>query len=297
MRRVVLPPTTCTTSTTHTTWTTSTPSTAHTTYTANSTCATNTTYAASTTWTACTANTSYAADAANTSYTSYTADTANTSDTANTTPPTAAANVRVAIEVIVDVDVDIATTPAAAPAPPATPHCAHRDTNAERYRHPRRIVSRRRVVNRRIGVHRWPIHDRRIVRRHVHHLGIRLFDDDRALAFNDLCLYFLLLTRLQIAGFLSLLAHTLNCFHYIGLLRQKRIAEIRRPLDIVSQALDQVGQSGQRLDAWVPGLLGHSISESFIFQPRILRKPLLELNNLKRIRGGGKGLGQHRIRK
>jgi hypothetical protein len=126
-------------------------------------------------------------------------------------------------------------------------------------------------------------------------LRIRLFDDDRALAFDDLCLYFLLLTRLQIAGFLSLLAHTLNCIHHIGLLCQKRIAEIRCPLDIVSQALDQVGQSSQRLDAWVPRLLGHCISKGFVFHPRILRKPLLELNNLKRIRGGGKGLGQHRI--
>jgi hypothetical protein len=79
------------------------------------------------------------------------------------------------------------------------------------------------------------------------------------------------------------------------LLRKKRIAEISCPLDIVSQSLDQVGQSSHGLDAWVPRLLGHSISKGFIFQPRILRKPLLELNNLKRIRGGGKGLGQHRI--
>jgi hypothetical protein len=127
-------------------------------------------------------------------------------------------------------------------------------------------------------------------------LRIRLLDDDCAFAFDDLCLYFLLLTRLQIAGILSLLAHTLNRSHHIGLLRQKRVAEISCPLDIVSQALDQVGQSGQGLDAWVPCLLGHSISKGFIFQPRIFRKPLLKLNNLKRIRGGGKGLGQHRIR-
>jgi hypothetical protein len=126
-------------------------------------------------------------------------------------------------------------------------------------------------------------------------LRIRLLDDDRAFAFDDLGLYFLLFTRLQIAGILSLLAHTLNRSHHIGLLRQKRIAEIRCPLNIVSQALDQVGQSSQSLDAWIPRLLGNRIRKGFIFQPRILRKPLLELNNLKRIRGGGKGLGQHRI--
>jgi hypothetical protein len=69
-------------------------------------------------------------------------------------------------------------------------------------------------------------------------LRIRLFDDDRALAFNDLGLYFLLLTRLQIAGSLGLLTHTLDCIHHIALLRQKRVTEIRCPLDIVCQALD-----------------------------------------------------------
>jgi hypothetical protein len=272
--------------------------TANTTYTA---------YAASTThtaWTACTAN---AASTANPTDTASTSNPANTSDTANSTRTTpsrqlgssvAAANVRIAIEIIVVIDIDgVVAAPAAAPAPAATPHCAHRDTNAERDRHPRRVVSRWRVVNRRIRVYRWSIHHHWIVRRHIHHLRIRLFDDDRALVFDDLCLYFLLLTRLQIASTLSLLTHALNCIHHIVLLRQKRIAEIRCPLDIVSQALDEVGQSSHGLDAGVPGLLGHSIRKRFIFQPRILRKPLLELNNLKRIRGGGKGLGQHRIRK
>jgi hypothetical protein len=126
-------------------------------------------------------------------------------------------------------------------------------------------------------------------------LRIRLFDDDRALVFDDLGLYFLLLTRLQIAGSLSLLTHALDCIHHVALLRQKGVAEISCPLDIVSQALDQIGHCGQSLDAWIPRLLRHSIGEGFIFQPGILSKPLLELNDLKRIRGGGKGLGQHRV--
>jgi hypothetical protein len=289
----VLPPTTCTTYATNTT------------YTARATHAT---------WTACPANTTSTSDTANAASTTYPAnatDSANTTypaDAANTpcaTPPTrqlgrsvAAANVGIAIEIIVVIDIDgVVAAPAAPIAPTATPHCAHRDTNAERYRHPRRIVSGRRVVNRRIGVHRWSIHHDWIVRRYVHHLRIRLLDDNRALVFDDLGLYFLLLTRLQIASTLSLLTHPLDCIHHIVLLRQKRVAEISCPLDIVCQALDQVGQSSHGLDAWVPRLLGHSISEGFIFQPRILHKPLLELNNLKRIRAGGKGLGQHRIRK
>jgi hypothetical protein len=273
------------------------------------TCTTYTTRATHATWTACSANTTSTSDTANAASTTYPAnatDSANSTCTAHTsctTPPTrqlgrpvAAANVGIAIEIIVVIDIDgVVAAPAAPIAPTATPHCAHRDTNAERYRHPRRIVSGRRVVNRRIGVHRWSIHHDWIVRRYVHHLRIRLLDDNRALVFDDLGLYFLLLTRLQIASTLSLLTHPLDCIHHIVLLRQKRVAEISCPLDIVCQALDQVGQSSHGLDAWVPRLLGHCISKGFIFQARILRKPLLELNNLKRIRGGGKGLGQHRI--
>jgi hypothetical protein len=69
-------------------------------------------------------------------------------------------------------------------------------------------------------------------------LRIRLLDDNRALVFDDLGLYFLLFTRLQIASTLSLLTHALNCIHHIGLLRQKCVAEIRCPLNIVSQPLD-----------------------------------------------------------
>jgi hypothetical protein len=128
-------------------------------------------------------------------------------------------------------------------------------------------------------------------------LWIRLFDDDRALVVDHLGLYFLLFTRLQIAGSFGLLTHALDCIHYIGLLRQKRIAEIGCPLDIVSEALDQVGQSGKRLNAWVPWLFGDGIGECLVFQAWVLRKPLLELNNLEWIGRGGKGLGQHRIGK
>ncbi len=215
--------------------------TASTTYTTYTTCTTNATCAANTTWTA---STSCTANTANSSNTAGSSNAANTTYTTRATPTrqlgrsVAAADVRIAIEIIVDVDVDAASTPTASPAPPATPHCAHRDTNAERYRHPSRVVSRWRIVNGRIRIYRWSVHHHWIVRRHVHHLRIRLFDDDRALSFDDLCLYFLLLTRLQIAGILSLLTHTLDCIHHIGLLCQKRVAEISCPLNIVCQPFD-----------------------------------------------------------
>jgi hypothetical protein len=139
--------------------------------------------------------------------------------------PVAAANIRVAVEIVVVIDSDVVvTTPAAAPTPTSAPHRPHRNTNAKRDRHPRRIISRWRIVNRGIGVHRWPIHDRWIVRRHIHDLRIRLLDNDRALVFDDLGFYLLLLVRFQIACALGLLAHTLHGFHQIALLRQKGVA-------------------------------------------------------------------------
>jgi hypothetical protein len=52
--------------------------------------------------------------------------------TAAKVAPVAAANVRVAIEIVVVIDGDVVVTPAAAPAPTATPECSHHDADAER---------------------------------------------------------------------------------------------------------------------------------------------------------------------
>jgi hypothetical protein len=64
-------------------------------------------------------------------------------------------------------------------------------------------------------------------------LRIRLFHNNDTLAFDNLGFDLLLLIRFQVALVLSLLAHPLYRIHYIALLRQKRVAEIGRPLDIV----------------------------------------------------------------
>jgi hypothetical protein len=126
-------------------------------------------------------------------------------------------------------------------------------------------------------------------------LRIRLFHDDHALTFDDLGLHFLLFVRFQIPGSLGFFAHALHGFHQIILLRQKRVAEIGGPLDVVGQTLDHIGQAGECLNAWVPRLLRSSIGECFVLQPGVLRKPLLELDDFERICGCGERLGQHRV--
>jgi hypothetical protein len=105
----------------------------------------------------------------------------------------------------------------------------------------------------------------------------------------------LLLVGLQVPRALRLRAHALHGVHHIVLLREKRIAEISGPLDVVCETFDHIGQSRQSLDARVPRLLGHSVCKRLIFHPGILTQPLLKLYDFKRIRRGRQNLRQHRI--
>jgi hypothetical protein len=120
-------------------------------------------------------------------------------------------------------------------------------------------------------------------------------DHDHTLILNDLGFYLLLLGRFQIAGVLCLLAHALHGIHHIALLRQKRVAQVRGPLNVFCQTLYYFGQRSQRLNAWIPGLFHGGIGECFILQPGILCQPLLELDYFERIRGSREGLSEHRV--
>jgi hypothetical protein len=57
------------------------------------------------------------------------------------------------------------------------------------------------------------------------------------------------------------LPHALDCLHDAFLLRQESIPEIRRPVDVSAQALENVGQHHQGLDAGVPWLCGSRIRQ------------------------------------
>jgi hypothetical protein len=176
----------------------------------------------------------------------------------------AAVDVRVTVEIVIVVDGDVVPAPAAAAAPTAAPECSHHHANAEGDSDTGSVVPRRRVVDGGIGVDRGTVHDHGIVARHVDDLGIGLLNDDDLLGFHDLGLDLLLFVGFEIAFLLSLLAHALHSVHDIALLRQEGVAEVGGPLEVVGQALDHVGQTRQRLNAWIPRLLRHSISEFFV---------------------------------
>jgi hypothetical protein len=89
-------------------------------------------------------------------------------------------------------------------------------------------------------------------------------NDNRLFPFDHLGVNFLLLGRLQIAFVLRLLAHALHSGHHITLLREKRIAQIGRPLQVICEPLHQVGHRRQRLYARVPLLLRYRIGQRLV---------------------------------
>ena len=123
-----------------------------------------------------------------------------------------------------------------------------------------------------------------------------MFNDNHLLAaFDGLGFHFLLLAGLQTARARSLGAHALDCVHHIGLLRQKGVAQFRRPLDIARQTLHRVRHRDHRLNTWIPVLLLHGVRQGFALQRLVPIQPLLELNDLQRVGGSHQCLAQQRI--
>ena len=147
----------------------------------------------------------------------------------------AALNVRIAVEVVVHVYVDVVATPTTTPAPTtATPRRAHGQTDTERNRARRNdSACRGWVINWRIWISRRAVNNGGIVRRHVNNLRVRLFDHNHFFAFDHLGLNYLLLVRRQRSCAFCFSSHALHRIHHIALLREKGIAEIGGPLNIV----------------------------------------------------------------
>jgi hypothetical protein len=123
----------------------------------------------------------------------------------------------------------------------------------------------------------------------------RLDRDYLVAALNCFGLYFLLRTGFQGPFTFRLGPHPLDRIHDVRLLREERVSQIGRPLDVSGHSLDHVWSRGQSLDAWIPRLLGHSVCQCFVFQIFVPIHPLLKLNDLQWVRGSGQDLGEERI--
>jgi hypothetical protein len=136
----------------------------------------------------------------------------------------------VLVEVVLVIDVDVAVVPIAIAPVAAGPGTQRKSGRAPRQPHAGVVP---RIGIRIIGVLRRAVNDRRVVRGHVNYLGIsRLNDDHLFAAPNCFGLHSLLRACLQSSFAFSFPPHPLDGIHHIGRLRQKRVPEIGRPLNV-----------------------------------------------------------------
>ena len=197
---------------------------------------------------------------------------------------------------------DGACAPPRVPAPstPTVPAGAEEeayiDGPSESEVEPRGNNAARRPIPARVGIpERRSPDPGRIIHRHVDYVGAgRLYGDVWPAVIGG-GLHLLLWGGLQLPGLLCLLPHALHRIHYILLLRQKRVAQVRGPGDVVVQALQHIREDRQGLDAGIPILLLRGLGEGGTGEPGIPLQPLEGLHHFQRIRGGHQKLAQQRI--
>jgi hypothetical protein len=96
---------------------------------------------------------------------------------------------------VIHVNVDIAAAPSAIPTPASTPCCSQRNSGSECNGCPGRVISRRRISNRRIRINGRPVNYGWIVRGNINNVGIGLLHHDN-LFISAGCAYRLCLNSL-----------------------------------------------------------------------------------------------------
>ena len=135
-----------------------------------------------------------------------------------------------------------------------------------------------------------------VVGGHVDHFRIGRGKLDVALVIGHVFLR----RGLEIACLLGALAQHLDRLHHILRLVVVGIAEVGGPLQVVVQHVENVGECGERLNAWIPAglrlgagsnLIGRSVALS-----AHLIDPLSGDSDLRRISRGGENLREKRVR-
>jgi hypothetical protein len=184
-------------------------------------------------------------------------------------------------EVVVDLDIVISPSSVPTPVVPASaPDCAKGESGSPGYE-----AKSRWVVHGGIGISGRSPYRFGIVLRDVDDFRSGRLDSDVILTVASLGRDRLLGCRFEDALLLSFLAQALDRLHDTVLLRQDSIPEIRCPLDVLAQALQNVGHHYQRLDACVPRLFRSRVGQCLAGQCRVLPKPSLCLHDLKRVGG------------
>src|SRR6266566_4274191 len=193
--------------------------------------------------------------------------------------------------VIMNYDSVMPIGPPMMPAPTITSVVANAEADSERKVRAAIPYSRIRIPPRprHYGI---PVNNPRIVRGDINDLGTSSLDDD----VRVLRRYGLLLRILKFARFLRALAHHLYGIHHVLFLVVVSVAERRSPGEVFVHVAQDGCECSERLDARVPRLLVHSLSQGVALQVRMRLHPLVCLDDMLGKRRRRQDLGHKRIR-
>ena len=134
----------------------------------------------------------------------------------------------VSVEIVAVVDGYVAAAVPVTVAPTASPRSAHRDAGSESKQ------SIARWVRIRIRIRGRTVNGGRAVLRNVNDLGVRRLNHDHLFVVDGLGFDFLLRTRLQVPVALRLSPHPLDRIHHVGLLGEKRVAQVHCPRNVLA---------------------------------------------------------------
>ena len=170
--------------------------------------------------------------------------------------------------------------PSPAPRSPRPNRNSPSKTNTEPKAHAEKYSRRRRIVIARKRNHRRPVHEPRVIRRHIHHFRIR----GRNCNLAAVVAHRLLLRRLKSTRLLRLLTHMLHCVHHILRLVVVGVTKIARPLHVPIHLRQHRRKRRQRLHAGIP-LLRIRARRNLVSRSVALRlHPAIGFHNLRRIR-------------
>ena len=106
----------------------------------------------------------------------------------------------------------------------------------------------------------------------------------------------LLFRRLELVGCLRSRAQPLDRVHHVGLLRQHRIAELLRPVELVAHHAQHGRHGDERLHAGVPALLVQRRLQLVAGQSLVGARPAIGLHHLERIGRGHQDFGKQGVR-
>src|ERR1700730_8336918 len=176
----------------------------------------------------------------------------------------------------------VPVVPPVAPAPAKSSEEADTKPDTEGESDAAQKNSRHRIPAR-VGNDRRPVHEPRIIGRHVHHLRVGRFDDDCVALRRHLLLFI----AIQMASLTCLLTQGLYGIRHILRLAYICLAKRRRPGQVLVHVFKNRGELRHGLYARIPVLFVDFFGQFVTLQIGMPLHPAFRLDNLRWIRGSG----------